>query len=170
MTAAPLRILLGDHAPSGFFTRERREGGSRIGFDVESFSGEKGTLARAGLAGARARVGRYGVDLESFERVALPALEPRPDIDLYLIDEIGKMECFSRRFIESARTLLALPVPLVATVALRGAGFIAEVKARPDAEVIALRPAERGALPEKLAARLRSFLGDPRPADTSFNR
>ena len=48
--------------------------------------------------------------------------------DIYLVDEIGKMECFSKKFRAATRGLLDSGRPLVATVALRGGGFIAEVK------------------------------------------
>jgi nucleoside-triphosphatase len=45
------------------------------------------------------------------------------------------------------RTLLGGPVPLVATIALRGGGFIAEVKNRPDVEIVEVSQANRQALP-----------------------
>jgi nucleoside-triphosphatase len=45
-----------------------------------------------------------------------------------VVDEIGKMECLSERFVASMRRLLAGKVPVVATIARRGGGFIAEVK------------------------------------------
>jgi len=41
------------------------------------------------------RVGRYGVDLDALDGVAVPALAPE-ERAVYLIGEIGKMECLSR--------------------------------------------------------------------------
>jgi len=53
---------------AGFTTTElRNAAGERVGFDVVTLNGLRGRLARAGLA-SRVRVGRYGVDLEAFER------------------------------------------------------------------------------------------------------
>jgi nucleoside-triphosphatase len=78
------------------------------------------------------RVGRYGVDVGVIARLAGDALAP--GAEGYLVDEIGKMECFSRRFVEGMRRLFEGGAPIVATVAQRGGGFIAEAKARPDAE------------------------------------
>ncbi|MFQ5893993.1 MAG: nucleoside-triphosphatase, partial [Nitrospinota bacterium] len=93
------RLLGRLEAPAaGFFTREVREAGRRVGFDVEDLEGRRGVLSRIGLAGPH-RVGRYGVDLADFEAVALPALEAGLEIGaLVVIDEIGKMELFSERF------------------------------------------------------------------------
>ena len=147
-----LAALLPGRALGGFFTGEVRRDGVRQGFRVEAFGGRAGRLAEAGLRSPH-RVGRYGVDLEDFEAVALPALELEPSgrgFDLFLVDEIGKMECFSPRFVAATRALLDSGRPVVATVALRGEGFIAEVKRRPGAELWELTPGNRDAMPERL--------------------
>jgi hypothetical protein len=60
----------------GFVTEELREGRRRVGFCVETLDGERAVLAHVDLPGPP-RVGRYGVDLPAFERVALPALALR---------------------------------------------------------------------------------------------
>jgi nucleoside-triphosphatase len=80
-------------ALSGFLTREMRDGGRRVGFEIETFAGERGLLAHVDIEGPP-RVSRYGVDLEEFERLALPALEAPRD-GVVLIDELGKMELAS---------------------------------------------------------------------------
>src|SRR5437867_2573740 len=49
-------------AVSGFFTREVREGGERVGFALETLDGERGLLAHVRVRGGL-RVGRYGVVL-----------------------------------------------------------------------------------------------------------
>jgi nucleoside-triphosphatase THEP1 len=57
-------------------------------------------------------------------------------VDAYLIDEIGKMECHCPEFVATMRRLLGEPIPVVATIALRGGGFIAEVKQRHDVGIV----------------------------------
>ncbi len=77
------------------------------------------------------RVGKYGVNLENLHRVGLPALEAfccRPGVDLVVVDEVGKMECLSARFIEAMERLWAQPVPLLITVAEKGGGYMAAIK------------------------------------------
>jgi GTPase SAR1 family protein len=76
----------------GFITEEFREGGHRAGFTVREIDGPSAVLARAGHPGTT-RVGRYGVDIEAFESIALPAIDHAvEDAQVILIDEIGRME------------------------------------------------------------------------------
>jgi nucleoside-triphosphatase len=115
---------------SGFFTAEIRHAGERVGFAINTLDGGSGVLSHIRFGGG-ARVGRYGVDVPGFERLVLPLLEAGR-AGLYVIDEIGKMECFSRAFCDSMRALLDSETPVLGTVALKGGGFIAEVRARSD--------------------------------------
>ena len=80
-------------------------------------------------------MGRYGVDVTAIEEVAEQTLSYDPWIQVYLVDEIGKMESFSDRFVHLMRRLLDSDKPVVATIARRGSGFIAEVKQREDIEL-----------------------------------
>ena len=50
------------------------------------------------------------------------------------------------------RRLLGGPIPVVASVALRGGGLIAEVKQRPDVQVVEVTQANRGELPAQIAS------------------
>jgi nucleoside-triphosphatase len=112
------------------------------------------------------RVGRYGVEPGRL----VPLIEEelvRPDgtVDLFLIDEIGKMECACPAFMTVVRRVLDGPVPVLATVALRGGGFIAEVKARPDAHIVEVAPGNRDDLPERLAVWLRGMTDASSPRE-----
>ena len=78
-------------------------------------------------------------------------------MDAYLIDEIGKMECHCPQFIEAVDRLLEVPVPLVATIALRGGGFIAKVKNRPDVQVVEVTQGYRQALAGQIAAWVKQY-------------
>ena len=137
----------------GFLTKELRRGRSRIGFEIETFDGERGVLAHVKLAGPP-RVGRYGVDLEAFERVALPAVgRPRKE-GVVLIDELGKMELASKRFREAVVRLFDQPVPIVASVQMSRHPITDALKRRPDAETLRLTASNRDRLPGELAERL----------------
>ncbi len=136
---------LADRRLSGFTTDEIRESGRRLGFQIVPFDGPDRVMAHTGLQ-SRARVGRYGVDVGAIDAVVATALALDPGVDLYLVDEIGKMECFSDRFVVGMRELLDSGLPLVATIALRGGGFIADVKRHPDAELWEVTARNRDAL------------------------
>jgi nucleoside-triphosphatase len=140
---------------SGFITEEIREGGRRLGFSLERFGGERGVLAHVDLPGPP-RVGRYGVDLPAFERVAIPALEEASEDEVAIIDELGKMELASDAFRDAFAGLLDRPVPVIATVQSASHAFTDALKRRRDVETMRVTTANRDELPELLAARLRS--------------
>ena len=142
---------LANRRVAGFYTQEIREGGRRQGFRATTFSGEIIILAHTQIR-SRQRVGRYGVVVAAFEQLVLPEL--RRPCDAVIIDEIGKMECFSSPFVDAVRGLLDGSTPVTATVAASGGGFIAEAKARSDVEVWEVTQANRDELPQRLAKRL----------------
>ena len=138
---------------AGFITTEVRDPtGQRLGFDIVTVGGEKGELARVGLQG-RARIGRYGVNLEVFERLALPELARR-EADLIVIDEIGQMECRSGRFRRAVEDALDAPVNILATLGLGRLPFLQAIRERPDVELVTLTERNRDALVAELCAHL----------------
>jgi nucleoside-triphosphatase len=138
----------------GFVTEEIREEGRRVGFRLRTLAGAEGILAHARFSGPP-RVGRYGVDLEGLEELAIPALGERPAGGVAIVDELGKMELASERFRAAVAELLGDEVPLAATVHAHRHPFTDELKRRPGIEVVALTRANRDRLPELLAGRLR---------------
>jgi len=134
---------------AGFYTREVRQGGVRVGFEIVTLDGKTALLSHVDFPGP-CRVGKYGVDLEKFHRVALPALEPAPGIDLIVVDEVGKMECFSSRFVAAMERLWRQPLPLLVTVAAKGGGYIAAIKEKQDKILLTVTPANRDELPNEI--------------------
>ena len=96
---------------------------SRIGFDVVTIPDyQRGILARKDLS-SKFRTGPYGVDLRSFESLALPSLSSEEDgvnVDLdrtiFVLDEIGRMELHSKRFQEQVMALLDQGIRLIGAV------------------------------------------------------
>ena len=70
--------------------------------------------------------------------------------EVKVVDEIGKMECLSPRFVQAIERLWAAPVPLLLTVAGKGGGYIQKVKEKPDKTLITVTPGNRDGLPEKI--------------------
>jgi nucleoside-triphosphatase len=138
-------------------TREVREGQRRSGFRIRTAAGEEGILAHVDYRGPP-RVGKYGVDLEEFERVALPALEGVPEGSVVVIDELGKMELASKRFRDAVSALFAQDMPVVATVHAHRHPFTDELKRRGDVEVERVTRGNRDALPAQILAALLSGL------------
>ncbi len=121
---------------------------------IRTLDGEEGTLALVG-GGKGPRVGRYVVRIEEFESVALPRIDPeKSPAELYVIDEIGKMELMSKKFRESIISLLAQQSNLLATVAVRGKGFLDQVKGRNDVELVEVTKENRDLLPETMTVKI----------------
>jgi nucleoside-triphosphatase len=140
--------------PRGFYTEELREGGERRGFRLVGFEGSEALIAHVTLPKTH-RVSKYGVDLRAIDEAVQRLLAGADRGSVYLVDEIGKMECLSERFVGAMRRLLDSKAAVVATVASRGSGFIAEVKKREDCELWTLTRANRTAMPERMLAWLR---------------
>ena len=91
-------------------------------------------------------VGRYHVDVQSFEQVALPTLNRLSCVrssskvearrELVVIAEIGKMELFSHQFVDAVRELFQSDkVVIMATVPVtkgRALPLVDELKQRKD--------------------------------------
>jgi nucleoside-triphosphatase len=143
---------LGDYRLAGFLTLELQERGQRVGFEAIGLGGRRAILAHVRFQ-SLVSVGRYAVEPHRLvPLINQEMVRPLETVDAYFIDEIGKMECHCPQFIEAVSRLLLGPVPLVATIALRGVGFIAEVKNRPDVQIVEVTNGNRQTLPEQIAA------------------
>ena len=134
---------------AGFTTGELRTGGHREGFLVEAVSGVREVLAHVDLPGPP-RVGRYGVDLAAFERVALPALGDSGPGGVVVVDELGKMELASAAFRAAVVDLLGRDVAVAATVHQARDRFTDSLRRRPDIRVIRVTEATRDPLSQQL--------------------
>jgi nucleoside-triphosphatase len=131
-----------DGPATGFFTRELRTGERRVGFAIETLDGKRGILAHQDLK-SRYQVGKYGVNLSDIDGIAVPSLVPSEPEALVVVDEIGKMECFSRLFRDTLIRVLNSSHPVLGSIALKGDRFIQRIKARNDVFLIGLSDANR---------------------------
>ena len=139
-TTAVMQIIanLNHEKIAGFYTQEIRQGNIRKGFSWRRLDGSTGMLAHIDIKGSF-RVGKYGVDVAGFEKSVVPILDiEKTDVQLFIIDEIGKMECFSKEFVAAIRRLFKSDRSVLATVALKGSGLISEVKDYPDTKLFNL--------------------------------
>ncbi|MEW6375549.1 MAG: NTPase [Thermodesulfobacteriota bacterium] len=119
--------------PVGFYTTEIREESIRKGFELTSLEGRKGLLSHKEI-NSPCRVGQYGVDIKGFEDFLGTISFFNPSARLIMIDEIGKMECYSEKFKKLLTEILDSEKWVMATIALKGSGLIAEVKERKDVQ------------------------------------
>ena len=139
-TTAIMKIIAGLNCKSvaGFYTEEIRENNNRKGFRFKRLDGAGGILAHVDIK-SRFKVGKYGVDVAGFEKSVVPILNAeQADAELFVIDEIGKMECFSEKFAVAIRRLFASDKSVLATVARKGDGLISEIKNCPGVQLFNL--------------------------------
>lgn len=145
---------LRDLNPVGFYTEEIREHGVRRGFRLVDFEGRESILAHINVHGEY-RVGKYGVDVARLESFLHSLDFGRAPI--VIIDEIGRMECYSAPFRQLVMRLLDSPQIFVAAIALKGTGFIAQVKDRPDCILDHVTVGNRDRLAGEVADRIRRW-------------
>jgi nucleoside-triphosphatase len=161
-TTAVMQIIesLNCKKVAGFYTQEIRQGSKRKGFRWMCLDGSTGVLAHVDIKGPF-KVGKYGVDVAGFEKSVVSVLDiEQSDTKLFLIDEIGRMECLSGKFVAAVRQLFTSDKSVLATVAQKGKGLISEVKKYPDTRLFNLTRQDRD---ETIAEILQilSFLRNP---------
>ncbi len=142
--------------PAGFITSEIREAGVRQGFELRSLNGRQGLLAHVDIVSPY-RVGKYKVDVAGFESF-LNALSLRESpAGLVIIDEIGKMECLSGLFQDLMGQILDSDKIVLASIALKGGGFINRIRTRQDVRLFELDEDRRHSLTEEIVGEIRDL-------------
>jgi nucleoside-triphosphatase len=127
---------------AGFCTAEIRSKGSRLGFELHGLDGTRRILAHVDIY-SQHKVGKYGVDTKGFEEFLENLELLNPDVELIVIDEIGKMELFSNRFRSLIHDVLNSDKQVLASIALRGEGFVREIKQRSDIHLLEVTKGNR---------------------------
>ena len=135
--------------PVGFCTEEIREGGERKGFELINLVGKRGLLSHKGIRSPY-RVGQYKVDVKGFEDFLDLISFFDPLTRLVIIDEIGKMECFSNRFKKLVEEILDSEKWVIATIALKGSGLIEKIRKRQDVRFFGITQKNRDSLFSKI--------------------
>ncbi|MDD5313463.1 MAG: NTPase [Dehalococcoidia bacterium] len=103
----------------GFFTQEIRNVGVREGFQIVTLDGKEGMLAHIGIE-SPFHVGKYAVDVNVLDDIGVNAIYSALESkDVVVIDEIGKMELFSPRFIKAVQDALTSNKKILGTITLK---------------------------------------------------
>jgi nucleoside-triphosphatase THEP1 len=100
-------------------------------------------------------VGKYGVNLEDLDQIAVPSMIPSAPDQIVVIDEIGKMECFSRLFKETLTKVLSSDNLVIGSVAIKGDRFIQSIKKRDDVSLVSITEKTRDAALQLFFEKLR---------------
>ena len=138
----------------GMITEPVLEKKKRVGFYVEDWqTREKEVFAHIDID-SKDKVGRYGVDISNLEKVGVPAIEKAiadGDINIIIIDEIGKMEMLSERFCEIVIEALDSDKPIMVTLHKKSRSpLLQDVRRRDDMRILEVTPVNRNLLPYKI--------------------
>jgi nucleoside-triphosphatase len=146
----------------GFFTREIREHGMRVGFTIEAirswdqeYQDDSGKKYQAVMAHVNSRspyrVGKYGVNTSAIDEVGITALrQGMKRSKLIIIDEIGRMEMYSSLFQKEVNNVLDSSLPVLGVIQMKPNPFLDSVRQRDDVTVIQVTPDNREELPGRL--------------------
>ncbi len=138
----------------GFYTEEMKEQGRRQGFKIVTLDGREGILAHVGIK-SRLRVSKYGVNLTDLESIGVAAIREAIDQkDYVIIDEIGKMELFSKPFRDAVWEAIHSHKSVLGTITLASHPWANSVKALPQVTVIEVTRANR----DKIARQVSNLL------------
>ncbi len=145
-----------NYPANGFYTEEERLVEKRTGFMMKTLDGKSGYLAHQDIK-SRFHIRRYGVIIQNIENIAIPSIKPVKN-NIIILDEIGKMECFSEAFKEAALNALDSSNIVVGTITFGSDDFILGIKKRVDLEIIEVTSDNRDSLPEAIIERITSIL------------
>jgi len=139
---------------AGFYTEEIREDNMRAGFKLITIDNKSCILAHKDIQSLH-RVGKYGVNLDSIEKIGVAAIkEGIKAKKIIIIDEIGKMELFSNAFKNIVFEALDSKSKVLATILFRPHPFCDKIKKRQDIKVIEVTYENRNYLSEVIIRNL----------------
>ena len=137
---------------AGMRTEPLIEDGERKGYRcIDIVSGEEAVMAHKDID-SRNRVFGFGIDTESMNTVAIPAIQHAMDkAEIIVIDEIGKFSVESEEFVKIVRAALELDKPTVMTLAKKSRHpLLQDIRRRDDGRILEVTPVNRALLPYKI--------------------
>jgi nucleoside-triphosphatase len=107
---------ISDKNLSGFITPEIRENGERQGFKIIDLASRKEEILASINIKSGPGVSRYRVNIEGIDAIMDKFLESYENSEYVIIDEIGMMEFFSRKFRETIQIVLSSNKVVIATL------------------------------------------------------
>ena len=137
----------------GIITPEIREAGRRVGFEIiDVMVNDRGILSHINQREGP-RISRYRVNLKDLNNIGVGGIKKalEKNVDLIIIDEIGKMELFSKDFQEIIWEALNQQ-KVLGTIGQISHPFVTKIYERDDLQVITLSIQNRDQIFEQLSS------------------
>jgi nucleoside-triphosphatase len=126
-----LNEIFKEFNPAGFYTDDIREEGVKTGVELFALNGDSRVFAHITLK-SKHSIGKFKVDIKGFESFLDGIVLRAKKTGLYIIDEIGKMECKSRKFSKYIIEFLNSDKLVIASITEKATGLINDIKKRDD--------------------------------------
>lgn len=138
----------------GMITEPIVENDKRVGFYVTDWYTKNREIFAHIDFETKEKVGKYGVDLNALEKVGIPAIERAindENINIIVIDEIGKMEMLSEKFCTIVIEALDSDKPIIVTLHKKSrTPLLQDIRRRDDIRILEVTPINRNLLPYKI--------------------
>lgn len=142
----------GEVTIGGMIDEPIMEGRRRVGFLCrDMMTGRTETFAHLDYE-SRIMVGKIGVDVSKLDSVAVEAIRNACECcDIIVIDEVGKMEVESERFVQAVRDALDVDKPMILTLHKKSRNpLLQDIRRRDDVRILEVTPTNRNLLPHKI--------------------
>ena len=138
----------------GMITETLLEDNKRVGFYVKDWqTNEREIFAHIDFD-LKDKVGKYGVDLNILEKVGVTAIEKAinvENVDIIIIDEIGKMVVLSEKFCETVIDALDSDKPILVTLHKKSrTPLLQDIRRRDDIRILEVTAVNKNLLPYKI--------------------
>jgi len=143
----------------GMLSREVRERGTRVGFEIVNFeTEERGWLAHVNQRDGP-QVSKYRVNLRDLETLGANSIQNAvANAQIVIVDEIGPMELFSSAFREAVVRAINSHKPVLGVIHHRARDpLIDSIRTRDDAEIMEVTYGNRESLHNLLIDKVTQF-------------
>jgi nucleoside-triphosphatase len=141
----------------GMITEPIIKKGKRVGFNVKDWmTKEEDVLAHVKFD-SKIKVGKYGVDIAALEKVGAKAIEKATEeAEVIVIDEVGKMEVESKKFVQVVKKALDTNKSIILTLHKKSRNpLLQDIRRRDDVRILEVTPINRSLLPYKIMKLMR---------------
>jgi nucleoside-triphosphatase len=136
----------------GMITEPIIDDNKRIGFYVIDWQTKKKAVLADVEIHSKFMVGKFGVDLNALENVGVASLTGACEqADVVVIDEVGKMEVESEKFVAAVKAALDVDKPIILTLHKKSRNpLLQDIRRRDDIRILEVTPINRNLLPYKI--------------------
>lgn len=131
-----------------------------VGFRIIDWKTKKHDILAHVKIESKQAVGIYGVNLDALETIGVDAInDAAANADIVVIDEVGKMEVGSGKFIETVKKVIEMEKTIILTLHKKSRNpLLQDIRRRDDIRILEVTNINRNLLPYKIMKILKGEL------------